>query len=529
MRSNLYAALALLLLPCASALAEVKLAGIFTSHMVLQRDQAVPVWGWAEAGAKVTVEFNGQTKRATAGADGRWMLKLDPTAAGGPHTLTVRGANTVTLDDVLVGEVWLCSGQSNMAMSVRGCLDAEKEIASSRFPKIRMFTTAKASATKPQDDCKGQWQICSPQSVGSFSATAFFFGRRLHRELGVPIGLINSSWGGTAVEAWTSVPAQQGAANLKPIFAPWEKAKAAYDPARAQAKYAKALAAWEQKIKKAKAAAGGQAARRANRRPPRKPAPPVRPDQNQNHPGNLFNGMIHPLIPYGIRGAIWYQGERNAKAPEVASLYAAQLPLMIRDWRSRWQASGGGSAADFPFLTVQLPDFRTAQSSPSQMTGWVLVREGMFQTLASTKNTGLAVALGLGDAKNIHPKNKQGVGHRLAQWALARTYDKPMVPSGPLYQSMARSRGRIVLSFRHVGEGLISKGGGKLEGFAIAGKDGQWRWADARIVGETVQVSHRDIIAPTAVRYAWADNPKFTLYNRDGLPASPFRTDDWPK
>jgi sialate O-acetylesterase len=466
MRASLRFALAAIavLLVQSSALADVKLPALFADHMVLQRDMKVPVWGWAEAGEKVTVSFGDQTKTATADKDGKWTVRLDELKAGGPYTLTVKGANTLEVKDVLVGEVWLCSGQSNMAMRVGSCVNAKDEAAAAKFPKIRMFRVASGGSATPKQDCAGSWQMCSPQTVGGFSATGYFFGRELHKELGVPIGLINSSVGGTPIEAWTHLDDQKKMLARKEV-APHAK---------------------------------GAITRGA---------------------GGLYNGKIAPLAPYGLRGVIWYQGERNSRFAG-SYLYRFQLPTMIANWRRIW---GQG---DFPFLTVQLPDFKAPQTKPVEGDGWVIVREGMLKSLA-TPNTGLAVTLGLGNARDIHPKRKQGVGQRLALWALGTTYKKDIVYSGPLYKSSSAGGGKIVIAFDHVGGGLSSTDGKPLAGFAISGEDRKFVSASAKIVGGTVEVSSPLVKAPVAVRYAWAPNPKWNLTNKEGLPASPFRTDNW--
>ena len=493
-----------------AAVADVKLPGVFGDHMVVQRDRELPVWGWADPGEKVTVSMAGQTLSAVTDQGGRWSVRLAVIGTGGPHRLIVRGNNTIELGDVLVGEVWLCSGQSNMAMSVGGVVNAEEEIARGDYPKLRMLNVQRQAAADPQDDCQGQWKPASPATVGGFSATAYFFGRKLHRELDVPVGLINASWGGTAVEAWTSIDVQTGLARFKPVLEPWKKMAAEYDPQLAREKYEKAMTSWKQKAEKAKA---------DGRKAPRRPAPPTDPRLNQNHPASLFNGMIAPLVPYGIRGAIWYQGERNSNG-ERSVLYGLQLATLITDWRARF---GQG---DFPFLFVQLPNFTTPQESPSETGGWVMVREGMFKTLA-LGGTGMAVTLDIGEEKDIHPKNKQDVGKRLALWALGTTYGRKIVFSGPLYRSMRKQGGRIVLDFDHVGDGLVATGDGPLVGFAVAGADRKFVWADAEIDGATVVVLSPQVNQPMAVRYAWAANPKANLANRAGLPAGPFRTDDW--
>ncbi len=494
----------------AVAQAEAKLPAVFGHHMVLQRDKPVSVWGTAEPGEKVTIALAGQTKTATADGQGNWSLRLDAIQAGGPHQLTVRAANTLTIEDVLVGEVWLCSGQSNMAMNVAGTLNAEEEIAAADYPELRMLSVARNAAEEPQTDCQGEWLVSSPETAGRFSATAFYFGRRLHQELDVPIGLINSSWGGTAVEAWTSMDAQRSVDELEPIFKPWQERISGYDPAAAQRQYERAAASWESRVAKAKA---------AGKRPPRRPAKPLHPRLNQNRPANLFNGMISPLVPYGLRGAIWYQGERNSNGP-TAVLYGLQLQTLIADWRTRFDQG------DFPFLFVQLPNFMAPQQEPSETSGWVMVREGMLNTL-KTPNTGMAVTVDIGEEKDIHPKNKQDVGKRLAAWALATTYDVGKVAGGPIYNSFEKHGGEITLRFDNVGDGLAIAGGGPLKGFAVAGDDRKFVWADARIEGDKVIVSSSKVRGPLAVRYAWASNPTCNLANGAGIPASPFRTDDW--
>jgi len=488
--------------------AEVKLPALFSPHMVVQREMPVPVWGWADPGEQVTVTLAGQSEKTQADAQGRWRVRLPAMRAGGPHVLKVQGRNTVEVPDVLVGEVWLCSGQSNMAMTVGASMNKEAEIAAANFPEIRMFTVARRPAGEPQRDCEGTWAVCSPQTVAGFSATAYFFGRRLHQELKVPVGLVHSSWGGTPIQAWTSRKAQQAVPELVPLVEAYEKAVATYDPAAAQERYQKQLAAWKAAAAKAKA----QGAKFTQRRP----QPPLPPQQSPHSPGVLYDGMIAPLVPYALRGAIWYQGESNAGN---AKLYGLQLRTMIAEWRAAW---GQG---DFPFLFVQLPNFMAPQQQPSETGGWPLIREQMLKTL-EVPNTGMAVTIDIGEANDIHPKNKQDVGSRLAQWALAKTYGKPIAASGPLYKAMRRQGNRIVLEFEYA-EGLSARGR-ELKGFAIAGADRRFVWADARIEGHTVVVSSPQVAEPVAVRYAWANNPQCTLINGAGLPASPFRTDDWP-
>lgn len=494
-----------------SARADVRLPAVISDHMVLQQDIAAPIWGWADNGEEITVSIAGQTKSSKAGADGKWTVKFDKLTTGGPHELVVKGKNTLKIADVLIGEVWLGSGQSNMAMTVSRSKDFEAEQVAANLPNIRMFRESSGPATEPQAGGNGKWEVCSPETVGGFSATAYFFGRELHKTLKVPVGLINSSVGGTPIEAWTSMDAQKELAELKPLFTRWDNDAETYDPDKAKAAYDKQFAAWREVAKKA---------REAGKQPPRPPFAPVNPRKNSHHPAVLFNGKIAPLIPYAIRGAIWYQGESNANSARQgagAENYGLQLRTMIADWRGRW---GQG---DFPFAWVQLPLFHKEQSEPVEETGWTIVREQMLKTL-KVPNTGMAITLDLGEANDIHPKDKQGVGKRLAMWALAKVYhQKGVVASGPLPDGYEIVGEEVVLSFRYA-SGLKADGE-ELKGFAIAGADQKWLSAKARIDGDQVIVWHPEIKQPKAVRYAWADNPDANLVNGAGLAASPFRTD----
>jgi len=486
--------------------ADVRLPGIIQSHMVLQRDVAVPIWGWAEPEEEITVTLAGQTKSATAGADGKWTVKLDPLTAGGPHTMTIAGANTITLEDILVGEVWLCSGQSNMAMTVAGVRDAEQEAAAADLPQIRMATLTRQAAPEPQEDCPVRaWQVCSPETVKGFSATAYFLGRHLHQHLNVPIGLINSSWGGTCVEAWTSREALAQLESGRALIEKWQKMAAEYDPEAAQQAYEKRLAEWQEKVKGIP----------AGEPRPRKPTPPIHPEKNQNAPGTLYNGMIAPLVPFAIRGAAWYQGERNSNSVTDAYEYREELPALIGNWRQVW---GQG---EFPFLFVQLPNFAGKQADALPLN-----RESMLLSLR-TPNTAMAITIDIGETDNIHPKNKQDVGERLGLAARAIAYGENLVASGPVYRSMEIQDSQVILTFNHIGSGLVARGG-ELREFAIAGEDRHFVPARAEIKADTVVVWSDEVVEPVAVRYGWASDPRCNLYNQEGLPASPFRTDDWP-
>ena len=486
------------------ARADVRLPAIFSDHAVLLSGAAVPVWGWADAGEKVEVSFAGQMKTATPDANGKWMVKLDslkPDAK--PQELTVKGKNTLTVKDVLVGEVWLGSGQSNMAMMVSAAKDFDREQAAANLPLVRMFTEGSGASAKAEEQCKGAWIVCAPETVGRFSATLFFCGREIHKSLGVPVGLINSSVGGTPIESWIAPETQAASPELKAFFEATKKADAGFNAETAKAKYEKDLAKWKEDLKAAKA---------EGKPVPVAPRDPVALRARKGNVGGLFNGKIAPLIPYAVRGMLWYQGEANTR-DDKAAFYQHQLSLLVTDWRKRW-------GSEIPFAWVQLPNFsRTGE-------GWPLVREAMLKTLALPK-TGMAITIDIGEQKNIHPKNKQEVGRRLSLWALGEVYGKKVEStSGPLPAGHEIRGSEVVLKFSHTDGGLAAKEG-ELKGFLIAGEDKQWKPAKARIEGGNVIVSSAEIAKPVAVRYAWQDWPDCNLVNGAGLPASPFRTDDW--
>ncbi len=497
----------LLLIWSPGLLAEIKLPAVIGDNMVLQRGKVVSIWGWADPGEEVTVSVDWQAMRwsVRAGSDGKWAFKMSSPPAGGPYQMTLQGKNSVTIKNILSGEVWVCSGQSNMQMSVQASANAEQEIAAADYPKIRLFTVEREVAEEPKSDCRGRWVECSPQTVPGFSAVAYYFGRYLHKELNVPVGLIHTSWGGTPAEAWTRLDALEGDEDFAPILQRYQELVEKY-PAR-MADYEQRLKQWKQAVEKAKS---------EGKKVPRRPRPPAGP-LNPHRPAGLYNAMISPLIPYGIRGVIWYQGESNASR---AYQYRKLFPRMIECWRKNW---GQG---DFPFIFVQLANFKAVQPEPAD-SAWAELREAQLKALA-LPNTGMAVIIDIGEADDIHPKNKQDVGKRLALWALGTTYGKKIVYSGPLYKSMQVEGSKVILRFDHVDGGLVAKGGGPLKGFAIAGEDKKFVWAEAEIQGDTVVVSSPQVPKPVAVRYAWADNPICNLYNAEGLPASPFRTDDWP-
>jgi len=658
----LFAILALAL-AAPAAIAEVSLPSVLSDHMVLQRDQEVRIWGKAAAGENVTVSFAGQQVSAQADADGNWSIRLSalPASSDG-RTLTITGSNTIELTDVLVGEVWVASGQSNMEFAVAGSANAQQEIADSGNDQIRMWTAERAVSSEPAFDVPGSWQVASPQTTGGFSAVAYFFARQLQEELDVPVGVMHSSWGGTPVEAWTSRPVLDSIEWAQPILHRYRDALETYDQ-RIQ-EYNDAMSQWEQfrdgpantgfaagyanadfddsqwqtmalpqrwenaglnkdgvvwfrrtvelpdgwagqaltlslgpiddgdttyingtrvgelaastrggwqvprtynipaelvgegaltlavrvvdlsgeggiwgrpeQLSLARADGQGDALSlvgewryllsqeiNASNRAVQPRGLPFGPD-HPHAPAGLFNGMINPILPYTIRGAIWYQGESNASR---AQQYRQLFPAMIQDWRARW---GQG---DFPFLFVQLANYRAATDEVVD-DEWAHLRDAQLNTLRTVPNTGMATIIDIGDANDIHPRNKQDVGLRLASWALVHTYEQDdVVASGPIYQpgALTVNAGRATVGFDLFGGELEVRGDGPLRGFTIAGEDQVFHHASARIVNGSVEVWSEDVPNPAAVRYAWENNPtEANLVNEEGLPASPFRTDDWP-
>ena len=496
-----------LLVPaCASVYADVVLPPLFSDGAVLQAGAKAPVWGKADPGETVTVTIAGQSRHTTADAQGKWRVDLENLAAAGPLEMTVAGKNTLTIRNVLIGEVWLASGQSNMEYGLGTALNPQAEIAAANYPFIHVFTVKTVVAPAPLEVAEGRWLVCTPSNAPNFTATGYFFARDLHKAIRKPVGLIHSSVSGTLAEAWTRPEAMDGAPDLAAIRQRYEDAVAAFP--KAQQEYKDKLAEWE------KAAVGAPAEKQNASAKPREPQDPA---TATTRPGGLFNGKIAPLIPFGIRGVIWYQGEYNS---ERAEQYRKLFPTLIRDWRKQW---GEG---DFSFLFVQLANL-DIQPQPNAA-HYDELREAQLMTLSVT-NTGMAVSCDVGDAHNIHPPNKQAIGGRLALIARATVYgEKGLEYSGPLYRGMKVEGDSVRLQFKHVDGGLTVKNGEPLGSFAIAGADRKFVSSVAKLDGDAVLVSSPDVKAPVAVRYAWADNPTCTLYNQAGLPASPFRTDDWP-
>jgi sialate O-acetylesterase len=509
---------ALAYLPGPSARADVKPHPLISDGMVLQRGMKCPVWGTADPGEEITWSLPGQQEGtggggARADQDGKWRIDLPPLKAGGPYTLTLKGKNTVTIKDVYVGEVWVASGQSNMEWPLAASATAREDIASSANPKIRLFTVGHRIEEKPVHDIRvtktdGRWLECNPQTSGRFSAVAYYFGRDLQKALNVPVGLIHSSWGGTVAEAWTPREALEANPALANLIDP---------PGAAEEKYKKALAAWEATMVKHKEAVAR--AKAEGKKPPQQPFifKPADPPHNPNRASVLYNGMIHPLQPYAIKGAIWYQGESNAgRAYEYRTLF----PVMIESWRKTWREP------DFPFLFVQLAPWLAINKEPME-SAWAELREAQLLTSMKLKNAGMAVITDVGDEKDIHPRKKEPVGARLALAARALAYGEHLTYSGPLYDRMEVEGNKVVLSFKHVGKGLEAHGGSQLKGFTIAGTDRKFHNAQAEVKGDKVVVWSDQVEKPVAVRYGWANYPVVNLANKEGLLASPFRTDDF--
>ena len=490
--------LAILLAAAATnAHADVKLPAIFSDHMVLQRDTPVPVWGWAEPGEVVTVSIAGQTKTATTDAAGKWSVKLDKLSAGGALTLAVSGKNKISVSDVLVGEVWLCSGQSNMHFRMNRVEHSQEEIAAANNPSVRFFSVEEQFAQKPATNVNGAWKPVSPATAAECSAVAYYFARALQQKLNVPIGLVVSSVGGTRIETWMQ-PKTLATLGASPVLLEkwknvspdeFEKIDTAYAEFQKQRDVIH-----PQAVKDAKA--------------PGQPVPPApeRPAMRcHDCPGALHNGMIAPLQPFAIRGAVWYQGEANSSQ---AANYEKLQPALIADWRRAW-------GDELPFLFVQLPPYKATPPA---------FREAQFRIWQRTPQTAMAVTTDVGDAENIHPTRKQPVGERLALAARALSYGEQLEYSGPVFKSMSVESNRVVVSFAHVGDGLVAKNG-SLKGFTVAGADRKFHDARAVIEHSTVILTSENVVKPIAVRYGWANNPDCNLYNRAGLPASPFRTD----
>jgi len=501
---------------CLTASADVRLPQIFGDNMILQQKTSNAVWGFAEPGEKVTVKASwGSEARAVADKIGHWKILLKTPGHGTGYHLTVQGKNTLTVRNVAIGEVWLCAGQSNMGWRLSAVFGGAKDAASANYPNLRIFRSERKHSHQPQEDCVAKWAPCAPDSAATCSAVSFYFARKLHQELKIPIGIVVQPYAGTPIEGWMPREIQMNDPRTRKDVEETDKISAAYDITQAKKQLERAMQRWKQGERRGK--------------------PVLRTPGNWGHqyPGNIFNGMIHPVRPYGIRGAIWYQGERNAKDVPQALNYRRQITLLINYYRSSWhELSGGNVAKDFPFYFTQLPSWTPAQEKPVEHleAAWAVNREMLRLVASEVPNTGMAVSIDTGDTIALHPKNKKPIGLRHAYLALKQVYGKDIVANGPLFKKQTIKGNQINLEFDAVGSGLMTARPGKMNSFAIAGKDRKWHWADAKIKEDAVVVSSTEVSIPVAVRYAWAMNPsqRNLLYNKEGLPASPFRTDSWP-
>lgn len=501
---NLFALVILMMtsVPGAPAPGELRLPALFGDHMVLQAGQPIPVWGWSAPGDTITVSFAGQTRIAVADIAGRWQVSLDPLVASAvPAELSVRSALGPPLGfgDVLVGEVWLCSGQSNMGLPIREAEGGEEAAIAAHSPLVRLFRVPERVALDPQPDLQSSWTGCTLSTVAEFSAVGFFFAEQLQRDLGTPVGVIQAAYGGAVAEAFVS-PQALAEPRFAPILQTWERFIREY-PATPEARAQVAEARRQQLIASGKV-------------PPPWPLDP-KPADHFHRPSSLFNGMIHPLIPYALRGVLWYQGEANGWR---GYQYRDLLPGLIADWRRQW------GRPELPFLFVQLPGF---EADWLEQDVWPELREAQLLTWRRVPHTAMVEAIDVGDPWEIHPRQKREIGRRLELAALATVYGRQVEFSGPVFRSLERQGQRVRLSFDHVTGGLIGKGE-ELAGFTIAGPDRGFVPATAVVEGETIVVWSDQVEAPAAVRYGWSNAPAASLFNGAGLPASPFRTDDWP-
>lgn len=502
-------AVAVILLAVTAVQANVTLPDVLSSSMVLQRELKVPIWGTAQPGEAITVRFAGQKRDTVADAQGRWTVHLAKMKANAtPATLTVQGQNRIELTDILIGEVWLVAGQSNMQLLLSQTRNGDLTIAAANHPQFRLFNVSRQVAFKHAPPPLGRWKACTPESVKVFSAAGYYFGAELQLAFNVPVGLINSSYGGSQAEAWTPVEYL----NARPELRPTVERKKLWDAERETVRrdYDEAIRNWTAEADRSRAAGATPS-----------PSPSV-PDALREYrvASSIYDGMIQPLAPFGLRGFVWYQGESNEAR---AQQYGLLLPTMIRAWRDLWHRS------DLPFGIVQLPNYHATNTEPVDQP-WSHIREAQRRTAESTRAAGLIITIDIGEAADIHPRNKYDVGRRMARWALARVYNQPLTPGGPRFAAAKVSGPRMIVSFRDVGTGLRLRAGDPLSEFAIAGADHRWVWANARIVGkDRVEVWSEAVPHPVAVRYAFNDNPvNPSLTNETDIPAGPFRSDNWP-
>ena len=513
----------------------LRLPSLFGDHMILQQNMKNTIWGWADPKEQITVTASwGASASAQANADGGWKVLLDTPAFGTGHSLKITGSKTIEIKDVAIGEVWLCAGQSNMGWSTGNSAEAELE-ANVNLPNYRIFKSGREHWHEPlkeKRDLMGQWKTCNPESAAETSVVAYNFGKKLHLALNVPVGIIQEAYAGTPIEGWMPWEVQQDIAQSKEQKAEMDKSAKRQLDGKGESRE-KSLAAFNQEMTDYnKQVAAGETMKSKNRelKPPyiKKPA-----DLGNQYPANIFNAMIYPIRPYGIKGAIWYQGERNSKTVPQAVAYGEQLKRLISYYRSSWhELSSGNVAKDFPFFFTQLPSWEPPQTQPVEgvEATWSVNREAMRLVSIEMPHTGMAVGIDCGDPVALHPQNKKPIGIRHAYLALKEVYGKDIVASGPRYLNQKIEGNKIVLNFDSTGSGMMPAKPGRLDAFAIAGADKKWHWADAEIAGNKVIVSSKDVPTPVAVRYAWAMNPsqRNLLYNKEGIPASPFRTDSWP-
>jgi sialate O-acetylesterase len=477
--------------------ADVKLNGLFTSGAVLQCEKRIPIWGSAADGERVTLAIRG-FRAVTVPTNGRWTIYLPPMPPGGPYSLTISGHNRIVLTNIAVGELYLCTGQSNMEWPLSLSSSAAEALLDAHDPMLRLYTVPRAISDAPQTAVAGRWQACTPDAARGFSAVAYHFGRTLRRSLGRPVGLIQSAWSGTTAQAWTSRPALLAHPETAALISSYESDKE---------DYLRALDEFE--VARDVARANGEAD------PPR-PGNPI----GQGSPAVVYNAMIAPLAPMGLRGVICYQGESNTGAAE---LYRALFPAMIESWRDAW------GDPSLPVLFVQLAPFLKKTEVPAE-SAWAELRDAQLEVSQTVANTGMVVTTDVGDELDIHPRDKQTVGERLERVARMLVYKQDIEALGPVFESMTIDSDKAVVHFTHVGGGLEARGNnGVLTGFTVAGPKGQFVNANAIIRGETVVVSAPGVDHPSRVRYGWADYPEGNLWNRAGLPASPFRTDRPPQ
>jgi sialate O-acetylesterase len=504
----------LLLVGCALipavARAEIKLPAVISNHMVLQQKQANPIWGWDTPGSSISVSFAGQKKSATAGSDGKWTVKLDPLPANAtPDTLKISdGSAEVAVTDVLVGEVWMCSGQSNMEFNLKLDWNGDLEALATDLPGVRLIKVPKVGTQELQNDFKGEWAAANHTNSASFSAVGFLFGRYIHQIVGVPVGLIDNSWGGSAAEAWMRRETLEKDPRFAQLMQNTAKSETDKSSPEAKARYEADLAKYKENAAKAKA---------EGKPTPRPPQSPEAWLTGNSRPGNIFSGVVHPTLGYGIKGVIWYQGESNSSR---AWEYAQLFPSMIQEWRKEWKQG------DFPFYWVQLADFKPEVKTPME-SDWAELREAQTKALA-LPNTGQAVITDLGEGKDIHPRNKHDVAARLVRWALAKDYGIQVPYRSPEFNKLEIKGSTALVTFDCFGSTLRPFDVDEAIGFTVCGEDKVWHFAKGKVLGsDKVEITCNEVPAPVAVRYAWANNPVCNLFSKDGLPVTPFRTDDF--